>query len=355
MPVCQPANTASFSSSAQSPSAAMRSCADSACAVAAALRASNRLARPLALEVGIPFCRRRCHHCMHGPLIKADAAGVAAYLGRLDQEMALLAQQLSSARKVHQLHWTGGSPASLSLDQMSKLIDQLTARFALASDAHLDFSIDLDPREADLLMLRHLQALGVNRLNLGVVELDAEIQLRIGRPQPRSQLEPLIDEAQRLGLRSLCLDLWLGLPGQSAQQLATTLAQLIELAPPRLRLIDFRYDPSRFPAQASLSAPLDNSSQPLRQAAHAILEEAGYVAVNQQLYARTGKALDDALDEHHRRIDCDRLGIGLGATSQLATIQAVNLAPLDAYTAALDNGLLPIAQEQSQGLSQEQR
>ncbi|HSH49142.1 MAG TPA: radical SAM protein [Halomonas sp.] len=355
MSASQPANAASFSSSNQLPSTAPQSCADSASAVAAALRASNRLARSLALDVGIPFCRRRCHHCMRGPLIHADSGAVAAYLEHLDQEMALLAQLLSSARKVHQLHWTGGSPASLSLDQMSTLVDHLTAHFALASDADLDFSIDLDPREANLLMLRHLQALGVNRLNFNVVELDSEIQLRIGRPQPRSQLEPLLDEAQRLGLRSLCLDLWLGLPGQSARQLATTLAKLIELAPPRLRLIDFHYDPSRFPAQTALSAPLKSPSAPLRQAAHAILEQAGYVAVNRQLYARAGRALDDALSEHQRRLASDRLGIGLGATSHLDSIHAVNLTSLDAYVTALDSGQLPIARKLTQGPSDKPR
>lgn len=346
MPVRQHANAASFSSRAHPSSPATQPCVDSAGAFAEAIKASNQVARPLSLDVGIPFCRHRCHHCMQSPFINADDGGVSAYLARLDQEMALLAQLLSPGRRVHQLHWSGCSPASLSLDQMSELIDLLTARFSLASDSRLDFSIDLDPREAHLLMLRHLQALGVNRVNLGVVELDPEVQLRIGRPQPRSRLEPLIDEAQRLGLRSLGLDLWLGLPGQTAQRLTATLSQLVELAPPRIRLIDFCYDPERYPAQAALSAPLDNVSRPLRQTAHSMLSESGYVTVDRRLYARAGEALDDALDEYQRRLACDRLGIGRGATSRLATAQAVNLAPFDAYAAALDEGLLPITQAQ---------
>lgn len=291
------------------------------------LRASNALARPLAVNISVPFCRHHCHHCMHPLLDGSSAQDIRHYLKRLEQHMAQLTQQLDGGREVQQLHWSGGNPALLSLNQMSKLVDDVTAYFPLANDADLDFSIDLDPRDASQLMLRHLQALGVNRINLNVVELDPEIQLRIGRVQPRHLLEPLIDEALRLGMRSFGLDLWVGLPGQTEQRLIRTLHQLIELSPPGLRLFDFHYDPVRFPAQAALIPPSANNARHLHETAQKALNDAGYVAVTAEpsrcrratpagrAYARKGTALDDALEQQRRRLACDQLGIGLNNNS----------------------------------------
>ncbi|MGO2133119.1 MAG: radical SAM protein [Halomonas sp.] len=285
------------------------------------LQASNLLARPLSVNISIPFCRHRCHHCMHTLLDGSSAHHLSQYLTRLDQHMAQLARQLDEAREVQQLHWSGGNPALLSLDQMSALVDYITAHLTLASDAGLDFSVDLDPRDASLLMLRHLQALGVNRINLSVVELDPEIQLRIGRIQPRHLLEPLIDEAQRLGMRSFGLDLWIGLPGQTEKRLTRTLHRLIELAPSGMRLFDFDYDPTRFPAQAALIPPSANNARRLHETARNVLNDAGYTAVTAELphlrqpvplcriYAREGAALEDALELQRRRLACDQLGI----------------------------------------------
>lgn len=335
MPVCQPATIISLSSDAQPLSLAAHPPSDSASAYAAILRTSNQLARPLALDIS-----------MHAPLI--GAGGVAAYLTRLDQEMTLLSQQLHPSRKVHQLHWTGSSSTLLSLSQMSELVDHIAGHFSLADNTHLDFTVDLDPQDANLLMLRHLQALGINRLNFAAVGLNAEIQRSIGCSQPRSLLEPLVDEAQRLGMHSLSLDLWVCLPGQTVQRLTNALKQLIELTPSRLRLFDFHYNPVQFPAhKVPTASPVDTIKQ-LHQAARSVLGEAGYVAIasqpyGQQLYARDGEALDDALEEQYRRLTSDRLGIGLGATSRLENVQTNNLDQPKNYTAALDAGLLPTA------------
>ena len=57
-----------------------------------------------------------------------------------------------------------------------------------------------------MLTLRHLQALGFNRLSLGVQDLDPRVQKAINRVQPRVLTESLIDEA---ALGSMKREAWL--------------------------------------------------------------------------------------------------------------------------------------------------
>ncbi len=181
---------------------------------------------------------------------------------------------------------------------MSDLFDRLDARLGLSGARERDFSIELDPREADMLTLRHLQALGFNRLNLGVQELDPRVQQAINRIQPRALTEALVDEADRLGFRELTLSLMLGLPFQTPQGLADTLEQVIGMAPARIRLYRYHHRPERHLAQRAIHRDwLPDAAtrrRLLTEARARRLHAAGYVHIGLGLYARRDDRLAQA-------------------------------------------------------------
>ncbi|WP_027967717.1 radical SAM protein [Halomonas halocynthiae] len=324
MPVSHTANPYLLSAGARSPQPDKAASSHSQHRLAKSIKTGHQQTRPLSVSLRFPFCHHRCLHCMQTQHHNVSRASITHYLKHFSHQLSQIALQLGEARQIQQLYWSGGNPAALSLDQMSLLVDDITESFSLISDTQLDFSIDLPPRDTSLLMLRHLQALSVNRINFRVIELDPKVQLRIGHPQPSRLLEPLIDEVQRLGLRSLGLDLWIGLPEQTEQGLTNTLHRLIELAPSRLRLFDFCYDPSRFPAQAVLTPHLTNTTRTshLHEMARKVLNNAGYEAISTKadhptspipkhcLYARQGAELTDAIAQQHRWQTCEQLTIG---------------------------------------------
>ncbi|MDR5866636.1 radical SAM protein [Halomonas koreensis] len=299
-----------------------------------ALAASNAVGRPLSVRLALPFCRQACRHCARP--VAGDATGIPeAYLTRLDREMVLVRRPLDPARRVQALHWGGGTPSLLRLDQMSDLIDRLAARFSLESGPSRDFAIELDPREADVLTLRHLEALGFNRLRLTVLDLTPRVQAAVGRPCPRPLIEPLLDEADRLGFRSLAVELALGLPHQSGERLADTLSQVAAMAPPRILL-----------HRASPPVAGAPDADDLEARAERLLAEAGYAAWRPGHYARRGPALDDARAQADREARRDRLGLGVGAHSRLPDAEARNATTLADYAAALDAGRLATASGQ---------
>ena len=122
-----------------------------------------------------------------------------ALLRRYDTSAA---RHLDTSRPVEQLHWGGGTPTFLSLNQMGDLIDRLDARFGLSSSANRDYAIEIDPREADVFTLRHLESLGFNRISLGVQDVSPLVQKAINRIQPRVLTETLMDEAHTPGDRA---------------------------------------------------------------------------------------------------------------------------------------------------------
>ncbi len=321
----------------------------------AALARSNADGRPLSLYVHIPFCRKACHYCACHKVATKATKVAEPYLSRLDREMVLIKPHLDTRREVAQLHWGGGTPTFLSLDQMSDLIDRLDARFGLSSARNRDYAIEIDPREADVFTLRHLQALGFNRLSLGVQDLDPRVQRAINRVQPRILTEALIDEADRLGFRSLNLDLIYGLPFQTRDSFAATLEQVIAMAPARLSIFNYAHMPERFAAQRHIRAedlPGPEEKLAILRITIAMLTEAGYVHIGMDHFARASDSLAVAQREgtlqrnfqgYSSHAQCDLIGLGMSSISCIDDVYAQNHTGLDAYERALDASHLPTA------------
>ncbi|WP_192035273.1 oxygen-independent coproporphyrinogen III oxidase [Halomonas sp. YLGW01] len=321
----------------------------------AALSRSNASHRPLSLYVHVPFCRRICFYCACNKIATKNTRLAEPYLSRLDREMVLTSRQLDTSREVTQLHWGGGTPTFLTLGQMSDLIDRLEARFGLSSSPERDYAIEIDPREADVLTLRHLQALGFNRLSLGVQDLDPTVQRAINRVQPRVLTETLIDEARRLGFRSLNLDLIYGLPHQTPASFAATLSQVIEMAPARLSVFNYAHLPSHFAPQRRIrEADLPDSDAKLAmlQATIEMLEDAGYAHLGMDHFARPDDSLARAQRQgtmtrnfqgYSTHGDSDLVGLGVSAISRVDDGYAQNPTALADYETALDAGRLATA------------
>ncbi|TLF50473.1 oxygen-independent coproporphyrinogen III oxidase [Halomonas urmiana] len=309
-----------------------------------ALEHSNAAARPLSLYVHLPFCQQACFHCTRRPVTTSDTRLTEAYLTRLDREMVLTSRHLDARREVRSLQWGGGTPTFLTLDQMSDLIDRLDARFRLAGDRDREYLIEIDPREADVFTLRHLEALGFNRLSLEVLDLDDEVQQAINRQQGRGLTEQLLDEADRLGFNSVNLNLILGLPRQTRDGFAATLEQVIAMAPSRLSLFHYHHHPERFPRQRQIrpaDLPTPQEVQGMLQAAIEMLAAAGYVHLGHDRFARGDDRLARALGVGGERHDL--VGLGVMAVSRLEDLHVRNPLRLEAYEDALDRGELPTA------------
>lgn len=317
-----------------------------------ALERSNQSQRPLSLYVHVPFCRKICFYCACNKIATKNTQLAEPYLSRLDREMVLTARHLDTQRPVQQLHWGGGTPTFLSLAQMSDLIDRLDARFGLSMSPDRDYAIEIDPREADVFTLRHLQSLGFNRLSLGVQDLNPRVQKAINRVQPRVLTETLMDEAHRLSFRSLNLDLIYGLPFQTEQSFADTLQQVIELNPARLSVFNYAHMPTRFAPQRRINEedlPSADEKLAILHTTIEMLTSAGYVHIGMDHFARPDDSLAVAqrngslqrnFQGYSSHAQCDLIGLGVSAISRVDDVYAQNPTSLEHFEAALDQGRL---------------
>jgi oxygen-independent coproporphyrinogen-3 oxidase len=316
---------------------------------------ATRPPRPLSLYFHIPFCARVCFYCGCTKIVTKNRTRAAPYLARLHRELELQSRLFDYKRRVDQLHWGGGTPTFLSHAEMRALMDVTRRYFALRSDDHGEYGVEIDPRESDAATIALLRDLGFNRMSIGVQDFDPRVQRAVNRVQSEVETFSVLDGARKLGFRSINIDLIYGLPHQTVISFGRTLEKIIEAAPDRLSVYNYAHLPGLFKTQrriqeADLPGPAEKLD--ILQLTIERLTQAGYVYVGMDHFAKSDDelALAQRNGTLHRnfqgystRAGCDLIGFGLSAISMVGDSYSQNVRTLDDYYDRLDAGNLPVA------------
>ena len=310
------------------------------------------LALPLSIYVHIPFCESLCFFCACNKIVTKHHERSAEYLGYLSREIDLHIEHLGAGQTISQLHLGGGSPTFFTDEELSELMSMIRRSFILAPGG--EYSIEVDPRTVNDKRLEHLAALGFNRLSFGVQDFDPEVQKAVHRIQPAEQVFALVEAARRLKFESVNVDLIYGLPKQTPESFAHTLAQIVELRPDRIALYAYAHLPERFKPQRRISeyelpAAPDKIAM-LSDALSAFLN-AGYVYVGMDHFALPDDALAVAKRQGrlHRNFqgystqpDCDLISLGVSAIGRVGATYSQNAKTLEEYYDYLNQGRFPV-------------
>jgi oxygen-independent coproporphyrinogen III oxidase len=319
-----------------------------------AARASNATGRPLSLYFHIPFCDTVCFYCACNKVVTKDRNLAQPYLDRVYRELAMQSALFDPTRPVEQLHWGGGTPTFISRQQMAELMATTRRYFRLLDDDSGEYSIEIDPREADPDSVRLLRSLGFNRMSLGVQDFDPRVQRAVNRIQTEEQTFAVLDAARSNGFKSVSIDLIYGLPLQTVEGFADTLDKIVAASPDRLSVFNYAHLPERFKPQRrinveELPAPADKLAI-LRMTSEK-LAAAGYVYIGMDHFAKPGDELARAQRDgtlyrnfqgYSTHADCDLIGIGITSIGMVGPTYAQNLKTLDEYYARIDAGRLPL-------------
>jgi oxygen-independent coproporphyrinogen-3 oxidase len=307
---------------------------------------------PVAVYVHLPFCIARCFYCGCHATVTPDNAVQRRYLDRVEREFALVGEALGHRPRAVQIHWGGGTPNFLPLDQIVRLVDLLWKWFQVGPEAEL--SIEADPRVACPEQFELLKRLGFTRLSLGVQDLDPRVQAAIGRGQSETEVREAYTAARAAGFGCINLDLVYGLPGQTREGFARTLDAIVELRPERIACFSYAHVPWARPNQKRID-PASLPTRDLKFSLFALAAErltaAGYVWVGLDHFARPEDELAVAL--RHRVLRRNFMGytaspaphqlaFGMSGMGEVAGRYVQNHAHLGVYQSELDAGRLPI-------------
>lgn len=317
-----------------------------------ALRESRKALRPLSLYVHVPFCANICYYCACNKVITKDRSRSLPYLQRLTHEIEIVSRHLDRSQTVEQLHFGGGTPTLLTMGQMAELMQSLHKHFGLLEDNSGDYSIEIDPREADWSIMSRLRELGLNRVSLGVQDFDLEVQRAVNRIQSHEETQTIVEAARTLQYKSINIDLIYGLPKQNPESFARTVESIIALQPDRLSVFNYAHLPERFKPQRKIHAdelPAPGAKLEILQNTIEQLTRAGYHFIGMDHFALPDDELASAQEDGtlYRNFQgytthgyCDLVGLGVSAISQIGELYCQNSSDIHQYQIALDNNQL---------------
>ena len=321
---------------------------------------SRKSARPLSLYFHIPFCARLCYYCGCNKIVTKRREKAQPYLDQLYREIELQADlyaresSRSKARQVTQLHWGGGTPTFLSPAQMRELMARTRAHFSLLDNDKGDYSIEIDPREADDQTLETLREIGFNRISLGVQDFNPAVQKAVNRIQSEELTLAVLNKARSLGFRSINIDLIYGLPHQTENSFARTVERIIDFSPDRLSVFNYAHMPDRFKPQKRIQeADLPSPKEKLAILRHTVdqLVQQKYRFIGMDHFAKPDDelAIAQANGTLHRNFqgytthgDCDLIAMGVSSISMLDRAYYQNHYDLETYSKSLSQGYLPV-------------
>jgi len=315
---------------------------------------SNARGGPLSLYFHIPFCDTVCFYCACTKVVTKRREKAQPYLENVYREMALQAPLFDRNRPVEQLHWGGGTPTFLSHRQMQELMIRTGEHFQLKTDDSGEYSIEIDPREADAETVAVLRSIGFNRMSLGVQDFDPVVQKAVNRIQSEAETLAVLNAARAEGFQGISIDLIYGLPFQTVDSFRHTLDRVIAADPDRLSIFNYAHLPTRFMPQrriqqADLPSPADKLA--ILEATIQHLTGAGYVLIGMDHFAKPEDPLARAQREgtlyrnfqgYATHADCDMVALGVSSISQVGDAFSQNVKDLETYEALLAQGRLPI-------------
>lgn len=192
------------------------------------------LSRPesFSLYVSIPFCPTRCDYCSFvSQTVTRAAKLIPDYVELLTQELthtAAIARDLGL--RLETVYFGGGTPTTLSAEQLERLTDTVAREFDLS---HLrEYTVEAGrPDTVTDEKLRVLKAAGVTRISINPQTLSDDVLQGIGRKHTVAQFYEAFDIARRQGHDNINTDLIAGLPGDTFESFSHTMDGILALSP----------------------------------------------------------------------------------------------------------------------------
>ncbi len=181
----------------------------------------------LGVYVHIPFCASKCGYC--------DFYSLAGCEGRMGRYRDALVSHIGEASAtmapyyIDTVYFGGGTPSYFGARRIAEIFNALKRAGKVLKSSEV--TVECNPDSVRRRDLGILMDEGVNRISLGVQSASDDLLKIIGRRHNFAQAVKAVKNIRAEGFHNLSIDLIYGLPNQTKDDWAETLARILELEP----------------------------------------------------------------------------------------------------------------------------
>jgi len=260
-----------------------------------------------ALYVHIPFCSGKCTFCILTKEPPSHPSHTTKYVNSVLEEASSWSNYFYPVETVY---IGGGTPTSLSSEDLKLLFTGLREHFQIESDAEI--SVETTVSELTEAKMNLLAELGANRLSVGVQTFNQDLRKTLGR---RGSDEEVIEKLNmaRKDFPLLTIDILYDLPGQAKRDVITDLQKAVAIGIDGISIYPLIYSP-KTPITKQFKQPPIETAMGIFEGAKSFLEDNGYRHLNINHF--TNGRDEFRYSTYFNNLE-NVLGLGAGATSFL--------------------------------------
>lgn len=296
------------------------------------------LTKPTSAYVHIPFCTQICYYC--------DFSKVFIKNQPVDEYLQALIREFESydIKKLRTLYIGGGTPTSITAEQLEYLLTNLTKHLDLS--VLEEFTIEANPGDLTEDKIEVLKHSAVNRVSLGVQTFNDKHLKQIGRSHNEAQIYSTISNLKEAGFHNISIDLIYALPGQTMEDVKENVAKAIALDIPHLSLYSLILEHHTVfmnkMRRGKLQLPKEDLEAEMFEYIISELEANGFEHYEISNFTKTG------FESRHNLMYWDNaeyFGVGAGASGYLNGVRYRNRGPIQHYLKAVAQGNARLSEE----------
>ncbi|WP_024343817.1 radical SAM family heme chaperone HemW [Streptococcus equinus] len=296
------------------------------------------LTKPTSAYVHIPFCTQICYYCDFSKVFIKNQP-VDAYLQALIREF-----ESYDIKKLRTLYIGGGTPTSITAEQLEYLLTNLTKHLDLS--VLEEFTIEANPGDLTEDKIEVLKKSAVNRVSLGVQTFNDKHLKQIGRSHNEAQIYSTIENLKKAGFHNISIDLIYALPGQTMEDVKENVAKAIALDIPHLSLYSLILEHHTVfmnkMRRGKLQLPQEDLEAEMFEYIISELEKNGFEHYEISNFTKPG------FESRHNLMYWDNAeyyGVGAGASGYLNGVRYRNRGPIQHYLKAVSEGNARLSEE----------
>jgi oxygen-independent coproporphyrinogen-3 oxidase len=175
------------------------------------------------IYIHIPFCKKLCIYCDFYKVISPENKD--QFIQAIKKE-AQTRQNYLSGENISTIYFGGGTPSVLSVNEIRSVLEELNSLFSI--EEKYEFTVEINPEDADLTYMKGLKRIGINRISLGIQSWKNEDLKFLNRRHDSTGAEKALRSAMDAGFDNISIDLIYGLPGMSVSDLEMNLDKSLQ-------------------------------------------------------------------------------------------------------------------------------
>ena len=280
--------------------------------------------KEIGVYVHIPFCKRKCYYCDFISFSEKDELQ-EKYINTVIQEIEDFFN-LNKNVKIKTIYIGGGTPSFIDGKYIEKIMNTFN------KEGVVEATIEVNPGSASLEKLKKYKECGINRLSIGLQSTEDRLLKKIGRIHNYNDFLATYNLAREVGFDNINVDLMIGLPGQTIEDVKSSLNKVINLNQSHISVYSLIVEENtiiyNLIEQNKIVLPDEELERNMYWYVKNYLELGGYEHYEISNFAKNGKKSLHNLDCWNQK---EYVGFGASAHSYLNRKRFCNIGVLEEY------------------------